>query len=189
MQRRPSRRLQIGFYSKVTHQGGLNFISFTFRAIILCKNILLPVIGKFTLIFILPILNDNLSIVGPNAIVDSVGLQIQYELHQNGVISMHPCKTPPPTPPPKACTSPCAQLKGWIHEPSSFSPLFLYLSNSAISLPRDLHSLLHQLRLCRTGFLALIWPEVWLQESSLAHSIRTSIRKLLVASILVENRN
>jgi hypothetical protein len=49
--------------------------------------------------------------------------------------------------------------------------------------------LLHQLRLCRTGFLALIWPEVWLQESSLAHSIRTSIRKLLVASILVENRN
>jgi hypothetical protein len=47
-----------------------------------------------------------------NAIVDSVGLQIQYELHQNGIINMDPYKTPTLTPPPKACTSPCAQLKG-----------------------------------------------------------------------------
>jgi hypothetical protein len=70
------------------------------------------VIGKFTFIFILPIFNDNLSIVGANVIVDNVGLQIQYELHQNGIISMHPYKTPSPTPPPKAYTSPYAQLKG-----------------------------------------------------------------------------
>jgi hypothetical protein len=47
---------------------------------------------------ILVLLEDNI-------IVDNVGLQIQYELHQNGVISMDPYKTLTPIPPPKACTS------------------------------------------------------------------------------------
>jgi hypothetical protein len=40
-----------------------------------------------------------------NAIVNNVGLQIQYELHQNGIIIMDPYKTPTPTRPQKACTS------------------------------------------------------------------------------------